>query len=1081
MFGMSKRMVVVSLTCLVLWPQAARAQSSGIEGTVVDATGGVLPGVTVEISGAALPDGVTAAFTDETGRYSVSLPAGTYDVRFNLPSFALIERNRVVVAEASMTMLDAEMRISGLAEQVSVVATGTAIDAPAINLPHAVAVVSRSTLVETGTPQIVDLFKNVGASHGVIGERNSWYNSDQAATIPETVANVNLRGLGASRTLVLINGRRHTYVPARLIGGRFVDVNTIPAIALDRIEVLKEGASATYGSDAVGGVANFVTRRDFRGFELNVTRDQFDSAGDTTYAGIWGGRIGSSTAMFAAERMERSALLPADRDWTLRPYEGGRGGWSSVGNPGLFFVPNLTGRENAAEFSGALRAAQGSLWDGVPGNEQGFRDPLCEEFGGHAEEWTCRFRYLPWDNLIEELQHTRAFGEVNGPLGSRTSYHVEGLWAEGTIPNWRTTPSYPPFPLLYNGVLAVGADHPGRQALCADHDTQIPECAAGGDWYGRVRPTGNAGPERTLERRSRTQRLAASVDGDFTAFGGRDAHFDVGLSYSRAAGNVNVPGVYTERLFLAYRGLGGPGCGVGVVPDRARAAGMALGPLNGAVPGSGNCQYLNPFSNAIQYSQQPGAQFENTANPTFRPELANSSELMSWLNQEVDLYSTTDLVVADASMSGTWIENVADYAVGYQYRGLTAIGDPNDAGDITVNPCPIVGDTGCSRGDMFGPYAFTNVQNPYDEDQTVQRVFAEAALKIGPRVDTQIAANYEFHTVEDHDIVNSFDPKFAGRVQIAESSGYSLAMRGSVQTTFRTPSVDDLNEATLTTLEYIDQTGAYQAVDRFGQKDLKPERAFTYNAGLILFTQAGLEATIDYWAYDFENIIGAMPHTAVTSLYDNPLTRDAVARHIICPDGRASEIAVPCAANELERVQIDLINWPGLKTSGLDLHVGVNTAAGPGRFGVNFDGTYTFEYKTKALMLEGHDLELQEERDAAGYLNFGNPIATSLPTWKHRTTVSYTWRNYNYANFLNYISSYEDRLSSLVPLIDPFFTWDMSFQWRFPGSGFDITVAALNLTDEAPPWVDIEQFYDGFTHDPKGRRLRVGLTYRFGG
>ena len=132
-------------------------------------------------------------------------------------------------------------------------------------------------------------------------------------------------------------------------------------------------------------------------------------------------------------------------------------------------------------------------------------------------------------------------------------------------------------------------------------------------------------------------------------------------------------------------------------------------------------------------------------------------------------------------------------------------------------------------------------------------------------------------------------------------------------------------------------------------------------------------------------------------------------------------------------------------------------------------------------MLEGHDLELQAERDAAGYLNFGNPIATSLPTWKHRMTVSYTWRNYNYANFLNYISSYEDRGSSLVPLIDPFFTWDMSFQWRFPGSGFDITVAALNLTDEAPPWVDIEQFYDGFTHDPKGRRLRVGLTYRFGG
>ena len=93
------------------------------------------------------------AFTDRTGRYSVLVPAGTYDVSFNLPGFALIERNRVGVAESTMTTVDAEMRIGGLAEQVSVVATGTAIDAPAINLPHAVAVVSRAMLQEQGAPQ----------------------------------------------------------------------------------------------------------------------------------------------------------------------------------------------------------------------------------------------------------------------------------------------------------------------------------------------------------------------------------------------------------------------------------------------------------------------------------------------------------------------------------------------------------------------------------------------------------------------------------------------------------------------------------------------------------------------------------------------------------------------------------------------------------------------------------------------------------------------------------------------------------------------------------------------------------------
>ncbi len=323
-----------------LWlaPAAALAQDTGVAGSVSDATGAVLPGVTVEIAGPNL-EAPSIVLTGGDGAYSVSLPAGSYTVSFNLPGFALLERERVLVAEGAMTALDVEMRIGAFAEQISVVATGTAIEAPAINLPHAVTVVGRETLQEQRAAQLVDLFRNIGASHGVIGERNSWYNSDQPATLTETISNVNLRGLGASRTLVSINGRRQTYVPARLVGGRFVDINAIPAVAIDRIEVLKEGAAATYGSDAVAGVANFVTRKDFSGFELNVTHDHFVSAGDSTVSGIWGGALGSSQVVFSGERVHRRELLPSERpDFTLRNYEGGRGGWSSVGNPGAFIV-----------------------------------------------------------------------------------------------------------------------------------------------------------------------------------------------------------------------------------------------------------------------------------------------------------------------------------------------------------------------------------------------------------------------------------------------------------------------------------------------------------------------------------------------------------------------------------------------------------------------------------------------------------------------------------------------------------------------------------------------------------------------
>ena len=217
------------LLCLLVAPHAAFAQQGGIEGTVTDTTGGILPGVTVEASGPALGGGVRVAVTGGEGRYTITeLPPGTYVVTFSLPGFERTSRDSVEVSAASTAAVDASLRVGGVFEQVTVAVTGTAIAAPAINMPHAVTVVTRETLEQQGSTQLVDLFKNLSVSHGVVGERNSWYNSNQPATLTENVANVNLRGLGASRTLVLLNGRRHVPVPARLIGGRFVDVNTIP-------------------------------------------------------------------------------------------------------------------------------------------------------------------------------------------------------------------------------------------------------------------------------------------------------------------------------------------------------------------------------------------------------------------------------------------------------------------------------------------------------------------------------------------------------------------------------------------------------------------------------------------------------------------------------------------------------------------------------------------------------------------------------------------------------------------------------------------------------------------------------------
>lgn len=100
---------------------------------------------------------------------------------------------------------------------------------------------------------------------------------------------INLRGLGLASTLTLLNGLRTTLSGAYSIdGANFVDINTIPLIAIDRIEILKDGASAIYGSDAIAGVVNFKTRNNFDGYELSADHQATtrESQSDTDLSAI---------------------------------------------------------------------------------------------------------------------------------------------------------------------------------------------------------------------------------------------------------------------------------------------------------------------------------------------------------------------------------------------------------------------------------------------------------------------------------------------------------------------------------------------------------------------------------------------------------------------------------------------------------------------------------------------------------------------------------------------------------------------------------------------------------------------------
>lgn len=153
-------------------------------------------------------------------------------------------------------------------------------------------------------------------------------------------SSVNLRGLGNSSTLLLLNGRRSAGGGG---GANFVDLNTIPIAVIERIEVLPDGASAIYGSDAVGGVVNVILRDDYEGAETTIRYAPGTSdIEEVQFSQVFGKKWDTGNVLFTLEYYDRSELKSEDRDYTrnsdLRPLGGGNHS-SDGSNPGNIISP----------------------------------------------------------------------------------------------------------------------------------------------------------------------------------------------------------------------------------------------------------------------------------------------------------------------------------------------------------------------------------------------------------------------------------------------------------------------------------------------------------------------------------------------------------------------------------------------------------------------------------------------------------------------------------------------------------------------------------------------------------------------
>jgi len=341
---MNIRKAALITTSMLFMLTGVMAQTGSISGSVIDGSGAALAGANVMVEGTDL-----GAATDVGGNYSISgVSTGTHTVTASFVGYQ--SSSQSVVVGVGNNTVNFSLAISAIAgREVAVI--GSRFSHTAEDLAVPVDVFTAAEIRATGFAETAQILQALAPSFNM--PRTSI--SDGS----DTVRPMTLRGLGSGQVLVLVNGkRRHTTAlvhvnnsPSR--GDTGVDLNAIPAAAIERIEVLRDGAAAQYGSDAIAGVINIVLKSGNSGGSFNVYTGQNEHVIEAIPVGydMYGIKYGDETEPYTWNpttevnymRMDGDpmALVTSSEDYTINDgavtqYQLSRG--FSIGNGGSLFI-----------------------------------------------------------------------------------------------------------------------------------------------------------------------------------------------------------------------------------------------------------------------------------------------------------------------------------------------------------------------------------------------------------------------------------------------------------------------------------------------------------------------------------------------------------------------------------------------------------------------------------------------------------------------------------------------------------------------------------------------------------------------
>ncbi|WP_428262208.1 TonB-dependent receptor plug domain-containing protein [Haliangium sp.] len=778
-------------------------------------------------------------------------------------------------------------------EEEVIVVTGSIIERRELTTSAPLAVLDKAELDAAGVASIGEILQNLPSQSNAINVQ--FNNGGDGST------RVNLRGLGAGRTLVLVNGRRH--VAGGTGANASVDLNAIPTAVIERVEVLKDGASAIYGSDAIGGVVNIITRTNFDGAEVSLysgtTGDGLGQVFDVSVAA--GTSTEKGNVVFSAGFTDQQPIGAGDRSFSRndKAYD-----WETceVASAGSSATPqgtliDRTGEAGNAEWQRVISASPGGIDNGF------YNDPATgwREFQatGNSDDGTGDFyNYQPENYLVTPQQRYNVFS-----TGSYKFHdYVRGFF-EATYTNRKSDQQLAPTPLFtISEGIAVSADNAYNPF--------------GRDFIDVRRRFVEAGPRRFLQDIN-TFRFVTGLDGRLPEELPVLSNWRWELAYN--FGRTGAESVNEGRFIRSRveRAIG---------PSYIDEEGVAQcgTPTNPAVDG---CVPLNLLGGL----------------GTITPEMVDYisyTGIDSGFNQQQMFQFSTAGKIIDFPWGGD-----AAIAVGAEYRKESGADQPD----------PLT-----STGDTTG-----NKREPTGGEYDVREGYAE--LSLVPVVGQPGAEWVELTAALRAFDYSTFGSDLTWKIGGLWKVGQGLAVRGTYSTAFRAPTIAALYSGQFDSFPGItdpcDTSGGARTPNQDanctadglpsdyvdnrtqmksrggGNPDLQPETANTFTAGVVYEPPfaAGLSVTLDYFNI---NVTDAISSVGSALILDGCYNRDPADRNMDYCD----LINRDPNTGFLNEINDTLTNVGGNDTAGLDFGVRYNRQTPVGAWRFNAEGTWLQEF-----------------------------------------------------------------------------------------------------------------------------------------